>query len=250
MGIEEDLQARLEAVQERIATAARRAGRRPEEVRLVAVSKTVPPERIVAMARLGAVYFGENRVEEAAEKLPAIHRLLGPQEYAARRWCLIGHLQSRKAAQAIRLFDEIHSVDSSRLATRLERLAAGREGRLPILLEVNVSGEESKYGLPAGRWPTDPAQSAHLYAEIEAILALPHLAVQGLLTVAPLAPDPEAVRPVFRRLRELRDALDRRWPGRTWEHLSMGMSDDYEVAIEEGATMVRLGRALFGPRGT
>jgi len=241
MDMEQDLLRRLNSVRERIAAAAVRAGRRPEEIELMAVTKTVEAERVAALARLGVRYFGENRVEEASAKLPVLRTLLGAPHYSSKRWCLVGHLQSRKAAQAVELFDEIHSLDSVRLAQRLDRLAAARGKTLPVLIEVNVSGEATKYGLPL-------AQPAALYSAIEAILALRHLQVQGLMTVAPLAADPEEVRPVFRRLRELRDDLACRWPGQPWHHLSMGMSDDFEVAIEEGATMVRLGRALFGPR--
>lgn len=238
---EQDLRANLERARARVRAAARRAGREPGQVRLMAVAKTVPAEQVAALARLGVRYFGENRVEEAEGKLPLIRDLLGPDLFAACRWCLVGHLQSRKAARAVRLFDEIHSVDSVRLATRLDRLAAEQGRVLPVLLELNVSGEASKYGLAAGAW-------AQLAAEIEAIVGLRHLAVGGLMTVAPLAADPETVRPVFARLRELRDALARRWPALPWQELSMGMSDDYEVAVEEGATMIRLGRALFGAR--
>ncbi len=249
MDIERDLSARLDGVYGRIAAAAARAGRRPEEVKLVAVSKTVPAERVVALLRLGVRCFGENRVEEAEGKLPAVKAIAGEEAFAGLRWCLIGHLQSRKAARAVQLFDEIHSVDSLRLAARLDRLAAARAAPFPVLLEVNIAGEAAKYGLAAGGWPEDREQAALLYDQVGAILGCEHLAVQGLMTVAPLAPDAEAVRPVFRRLAQLRDSLARRWPGHPWQELSMGMSDDYEVAIEEGATMIRLGRAIFGPRG-
>lgn len=243
-----ELQQRLEQVHRRIAAAAHRAGRYPQDVHIVAVSKTVPAERVAALAELGVTCFGENRVEEAEVKLPMIRELLGEEVFRAQRWCLVGHLQSRKAARAVQIFDEMHAVDSVHLAERLDRLAAMRAERLPIFLEINISGEESKYGLPASRWPDDAEQSAALLRAIEAIVALPHLAVRGLMTVAPLAPDAEMVRPVFRRLRQLYEALASRWPEQPWSELSMGMSDDYEVAIEEGATMIRLGRALFGPR--
>ncbi len=248
MGTEEELRARLQAVCSRIAGAARRFGREPEAVKLVAVTKLVRAEQVAVVARLGVSCFGENRVEEAEAKIPAVRALLGAEDAQGLRWCLIGHLQSRKAARAAELFDEIHSVDSLRLAARLDRLALGREERLPVLLEANVSGEETKYGLAAGAWPDDAGQADRLYEEIGAILSLQHIGVQGLMTVAPLVADPEAVRPVFRRLRQLRDALAQRWPAHPWRELSMGMSDDYVVAIEEGATMVRLGRAIFGSR--
>jgi uncharacterized pyridoxal phosphate-containing UPF0001 family protein len=136
----EGLSARLDVVWNNVRAAARRAGRRPEDVQLVAVSKTVPPERVVALARLGVRFFGENRVEEAEGKLPAIEALLGAQAFTALRWCLVGHLQSRKARRAIQLFDEIHSVDTAKLAARLDRLLAPEGARLPVLLEANVSG--------------------------------------------------------------------------------------------------------------
>ncbi len=248
MDMDRELEERLAAVRERVAAAARRAGRRPEDVEIVAVSKMVPAERVAALAWLGVRSFGENRVEEAEEKLPAIEALLGGPAYRERRWCLVGHLQSRKVARAVALFDEVHSLDSAGLALRLERAAAAGGRRLPVLIEVNVSGEASKYGFDAAGWPADREQADRLYAALETILAQPHLDVRGLMTVAPLAADPEAVRPVFARLRALRDELARRWPAQGWPHLSMGMSDDFEVAVEEGATMVRLGRALFGPR--
>ncbi|MDI7275416.1 MAG: YggS family pyridoxal phosphate-dependent enzyme [Anaerolineae bacterium] len=248
MELERELRGRLDAVRERVSAAARRAGREPGEIEIVAVSKGVPAGRVAALARLGVHHLGENRVEEAEAKIPAVHALLTADETRALRWYLVGHLQSRKAARALQLFDEVHSVDSVRLAARLDRLAGEEGRRLPILLEVNISGEATKYGLSAGAWPRDREQAESLYAQVEAILGLRHLAVQGLMTVAPLVPDPEAVRPVFRRLRDLRDVLARRWPGHAWPVLSMGMSDDYEVAVEEGATMIRLGRALFGPR--
>ncbi len=248
MDMEPELRSRLDAVRERVAAAARRVGRDPAGIQIVAVSKTVPAERVAALARLGVRHFGENRVEEAEAKIPAVRALLGQDLARDVSWYLVGHLQTRKAARALELFDEVHSVDTVRLATRLDRLAAARGRRLPVLLEVNISGEATKYGLPAGGWPHDRERTEELYAQIEAILSLPHLSVRGLMTVAPLAANPEAVRPVFRRLRELRDALVSRWPGHALPELSMGMSDDYEVAVEEGATMIRLGRAIFGPR--
>ena len=150
-------------------------------------------------------------------------------------------MQSRKARQAIDLFDVIHSVDSVKLAVKLDALAAERDRVMPVLLEVNVSGEETKYGLPL-------ADREAFEGAVSEIAALPHLRLDGLMTVAFVARDPEEVRPVFARLRTLRDELQSRFPRARWQHLSMGMTDDFEVAVEEGATMLRIGRAIFGPR--
>ncbi|WP_376788984.1 YggS family pyridoxal phosphate-dependent enzyme [Thermoflexus sp.] len=237
---------RWEQVQERITRAARRAGRDPGEITVVAVTKTVPPERILEAYACGLRIFGENRVEEAEGKIPQVQAMLGGA--VAIRWHMVGHLQRRKARRALSLFDVIHSVDSVPLAERLSRLAGERGQRARILLECNVSGEASKYGFPLDRWEDDAAQREAFFEAVARILDQPGLEVLGLMTVAPIAPDPEAVRPVFRRLRTLRDALAARFPQGSWEHLSMGMTDDFEVAIEEGATMVRLGRAIFGER--
>lgn len=210
-------------VRERVATACERAGRSPDEVTIVGVSKTFPPEAIAEACRAGLTDIGENRVQEAQRKiLPLESQGLHP------RWHLVGHLQTNKVKTALGLFAIIHSIDSLRLAEALSRRAAQP---VPVLLEVNVAGEASKFGLA-------PEEVAQAYRQIT---ALPNLDVQGLMTVEPFVPDPEEVRPVFRRLRELRDELGLR-------ELSMGMTDDFEVAIEEGTTMVRIGRAIFGPR--
>jgi pyridoxal phosphate enzyme (YggS family) len=222
-------------VQERIVAAAERVGRDPSEVTLVAVTKTHPPEIIRAAYELGLRDFGENRVEEAADKISKL-----PEDIT---WHMVGHLQSRKAALAADLFDIIHSVDSVKLARRLDRFCAERNRLMPVLLEINVSGEVSKYGFPL-------ADRDMLGAAVAEMLALSHVRIEGLMTMAPIVSDPEEARPVFRGLRELREALSARFPQVEWRHLSMGMTDDFEVAIEEGATMVRIGRAIFGPRGT
>ncbi len=237
---------RWEQVRERIARAARRAGRDPAEVTVVAVTKTVPPERIAEAYACGLRVFGENRVEEAEGKIPHVQALLGAG--AEIHWHMVGHLQRRKARRALALFEVIHSVDSVPLAEKLSRLAAEHEGSVRILLECNISGEATKYGFPLDRWEEDARQREAFFEAVARILALPGLQVLGLMTMAPIAPDPEAVRPVFRRLRALREALAARFPQASWPHLSMGMTDDFEVAIEEGATMIRLGRALFGER--
>jgi pyridoxal phosphate enzyme (YggS family) len=224
----------LETVYERIVQAAQRAGRDPAEVAIVAVTKTFGADAVRAVAAAGLTNIGENRVQEAEAK----RALLGDLEGV--RWHLVGHLQRNKAGRALELFDFIHSVDSLELAAVLERRAAPQERIVPVLLEVNVGTEESKFGFP-------PRETV-LYTAAETILALPHLRLEGLMTVAPLVDDPEEVRPVFRRLCALRTDLARRYPEAPWTHLSMGMTDDYAVAVEEGATMVRLGRALLGER--
>jgi len=227
-------------VRARIAAAAKRAGRDPAEVTLVAVSKTQSAEEVAAAYAAGLRLFGENRVEEAGPKVQAVTRLLAPTP--APDWHMVGHLQSRKAGDVVPWATMVHSVDSVKLALRLSRfcIAAGKE--LPILLEVNISGEASKYGL------APEALSALVEQAIEPP-GFPGLRLEGLMTMAPIASDPELVRPVFARLRGARDDLARRYPALNWRHLSMGMTDDFEVAIEEGATMVRIGRAIFGAPG-
>jgi pyridoxal phosphate enzyme (YggS family) len=219
----------LESVREKIASAAERSGRDPSEVGLVAVSKTRPAETIREASEAGQLIFGENRVQEALAKIPLLSGKL--------RWHLIGHLQSNKVRKALPHFELIHGVDSPDLARDIDRIAA-EEGLFPrILLEVNVSGEGSKHGFDPG------ALERHL----EELLALPRLQIEGLMTMAPLAPDAEASRPHFRALRELRDRLSLS-AGIPFPSLSMGMSGDFEVGVEEGATLVRIGSAIFGGR--
>ena len=238
--IEKRIAENLAAVEARLVEACARAGRARSEVTLVAVSKTRPLADLVAAYRCGVRHLGENRVEEAAAKVPALREALGGDGVT---WHLIGHIQSRKARDAARLADVVHSVDSRRLAERLDRFAGEMDKRLPVLLEVNVSGEETKYGFPA--W--DDAGCEALVAAAREVAALAHLDPRGLMTMAPIVAHPEEARPVFRRLRAVRDAL-RAATGGDWPELSMGMTDDYAVAVEEGATMVRIGRAIFGPQ--
>lgn len=214
---------RIAEVRGRIARACERSGRRARDVTLVAVTKTHGVEAIVAAYDAGVRDFGENRVQEAEPKIEAM-RARGLDV----TWHLIGHLQTNKARAAARLFDILHSVDSQRLA---EAINARADHRIPVLIEVNVAGEASKHGVA-------PVEADALAA---AVGRMPNLEVVGLMTVAPMVDDPEDVRPVFARLRELRDAMGLR-------ELSMGMTDDFEVAVEEGATIVRVGRAIFGPR--
>jgi pyridoxal phosphate enzyme (YggS family) len=212
---------RIALVRERVARAAERAGRSPADVTIVAVSKSFPAQAIEEAAAAGIAHIGENRVQEAIAKILSLRHL-------PVTWHMLGHLQTNKAKTALELFDIIQSMDSLRLAQALSRRA---ERPIPVLLEVNVAGEASKFGLS----PPEVLQAA------ETVGRLPHLNVCGLMTIAPLVSDPEEVRPVFRELRRLRDALG-------LAELSMGMTDDFEVAIEEGATMVRIGRAIFSER--
>lgn len=227
----EQLGGNIARVRSVIAEAARRAGRSPEEITLVAVTKTHPVELVQVAYNLGVTDFGENRVQEALPKIEAFH----PRDV---RWHMIGHLQSNKAKKAASAFYCVQSVDSLHLAQALNRHAGERGIRMPVLLQVNVSGEASKEGVALAEAPAVARQ----------IIALPHLQVEGLMTIAPLVEDPEEVRPVFRELRLLRERLREELPASDWQHLSMGMTDDYRVAIEEGATIVRIGRAIFGER--
>jgi len=220
----------LSRVQERVAQAALGVGRDPSEITLVAVSKTQPVETIQAAYDLGLRTFGENRIEEASEKFD---RLPGDIQ-----WHMVGHVQSRKAIHAVSPYVLVHSVESVRLARRLDRFASEAEKTVSILLEVSVSGEASKYGF----------RPAELPAAVEAMLQLEHLSIRGLMTMAPIVADPEETRPVFSGLRELRDQMTGEFPRASWGCLSMGMTDDYVVAIEEGSTMIRIGRAIFGER--
>ena len=232
---------RLADVRERIARAAARAGRSPDEITLVAVSKGHPPEAVVEAYRLGLRDFGENRVEEAEPKMAAVRDMLAAEGQGKDiRWHLIGHIQSRKAKRAISPYVLIHSVDRLKIARRLDRFAGEADRVLPVLLEVNISGEATKFGFSPDE----------IFDAVTEILTLPHLRVQGLMTMAPFVEDPEEVRPVFAALRRLRDQLAARYPQADWRHLSMGMTNDFEVAIEEGATIVRIGTAIFGERKT
>jgi pyridoxal phosphate enzyme (YggS family) len=233
------LEANVRSVQERMAAASRRVQRDPAETTLVVVTKTRTTAAIQAAYDLGLRQFGENRVEEAETTVQGL-----PEDIT---WHMIGHIQGRKASRVVPLFDIIHSVDGAKLARSLDRLCVDRAEPLPLLLECNVSGEVSKYGFQAHRWADDHEQWASLLAAVGEIVALPNLRIQGLMTMAPIVADPEQARPIFHRLRRLRDALAAAFPRADWHHLSMGMSDDFEVAIEEGATYVRVGRAIFDP---
>jgi hypothetical protein len=223
-------------VRARIVRAAGRAGRDPASVTLVGVSKRQPAQRVVAALRAGLRDVGESYVQEAAAKQPRVHELLAPSPPP--RWHLVGRLQRNKVRAALALFDVIHSVDRPALAEELSRRAAALGRRVELCLQVDLAGEPQKGGAP-------PEALAEL---LDLCARLPSLAAVGLMTVPPLHPDPEASRPHFARLRQLRDRLRERASGAALRELSMGMSADFETAIEEGATWVRVGTALFGAR--
>lgn len=229
-----DLRENIKTVRDRIATAAKNANRDPDEITLIAVGKTHPAETLIPAIQSGLIHFGENRIQESEEKIPQL------DEYDI-TWHLIGHLQRNKAAEAIELFDEFHALDSRRLAKRLQnQLEKINQKQFPSFIQVNVSGEESKYGL-------NPQQLEPLLEMIAE--ECPRLSVKGLMTIAPWTDDPKTLHQTFHNLRELRDKY------RTFnatnidlKSLSMGMTNDFEIAIEEGATHLRIGRAIFGER--
>jgi len=222
-------------VKQRIFQAAARAGRNPDSVTLMAVSKVVEPERIHQAYEAGIRVLGENRVQEFADKASAV------QDLTQAEWHLIGHLQSNKANKAAGLFHAIDSVDSLRLAQKLDQAAHQAGKILPILIEINVGGEENKSGIAPG--------SPELEELLNAASGLQNLQVQGLMTIPPYTEEPEGARTYFRQLRDLRDQIaSRKLPRIRMEVLSMGMSHDFEIAIEEGSTCVRVGTAIFGER--
>ena len=221
----------LKVVTDRIASAAKRAGRDPSSVRLVVVTKTVGPDRVREAVSSGAGILGENRVQEAGKKIEALGN--------AASWHLIGHLQTNKAKYAVKLFDLIHSVDTIELAVELDKQAAKAGKVQDVLIEVNIAGEASKGGMAVKGAP----------ALVAAVGKLKNLAVKGLMTMPPYSENAEDSRPYFRMLRELAGSIAREnIPNVSMRELSMGMSGDFEVAIEEGATLVRVGTAIFGER--
>ncbi len=224
-----DLAANMETIRQRIRAACDRTGREANSVTLLAVTKSHPPEVVQEAAKLGQIFFGENKVQEAKAKIPLCPGKL--------RWHFIGHLQSNKCRDAVELFEMIQSVDSLSLAQEINRRAEQAAKRMSVLIEVNVAGEASKFGYQPDR----------LLAELKAINVLPRLEIRGLMTLPPWSPEAEESRPHFRRLRELKVRAEQVL-GAPLPHLSMGMSGDFEIAIEEGATIVRVGTALFGPR--
>lgn len=224
-----DLAKNLASITARIEAACARAGRDPGSVTLMAVAKGQTPQRVLEGADLGLTLFGENRIQEAKVKIGQCPGRL--------HWHMIGHLQSNKCRDAVHFFEMIQSVDSLALGQEIDKWADKSAKTMPVLLEVNVAGEASKFGLK-------PEQ---LLAELGPLNALRRLEIQGLMTIAPWTPEPEKVRPIFRKLRELKAECESVL-GAPLTHLSMGMSGDFDVAIEEGATIVRIGTALFGAR--
>lgn len=231
------IRARIEQTQERIVRAAQSVGRNPADIRLVVVTKTQPVEKVRAAIQAGAQFLGENYAEEAVEKIKEIG--VGQAE-----WHMIGHVQSRKAELVAGHFDLMHSLDSLKLASRLNRFCAESGRSLPVLLEVNVSGEDSKFGYPA--W--DDVQWPGLRDKVLEIAELASLQVCGLMTMPPFANEAEASRPYFVRARQLQEYLSKQLPSIRWDLLSMGTSVDFTVAVAEGANLVRVGTAIMGRR--
>ncbi len=223
---------------DRISSAAKRAGRASESVRLVVVTKSQPVEVVRAAIEAGAQILGENYPEEGVTKIQSL------QEFSAVEWHMIGHVQSRKAQGVAQHFNFLHSLDSLKLATRLDRFSNEAGRVLPTLLEFNVGEEDSKSGWIA----RDEASWPALLDDVSAVLALPHLKVRGLMTMPPLGSTPDFSRPYFQRVKRLQEYLSSQFPQADFSELSMGTSSDYEVAVEEGATLVRVGTAIVGPR--
>lgn len=230
----------IKAVRERIRDTARRVGRDPSGIKLVAVSKTVDVDRIKEAVLAGITILGENRVQEAKDKIEEFNRVqTSDSRLQTVSWHMVGHLQTNKAKTAVQLFDLIHSVDSIHLAEEIDRQARKIEKIQRVLIEVNLGGEETKYGV-------SPEEVIDTFKEIS---RLKNISIEGLMVMPPFSEDPEKVRPYFKELRELRDRINElRVRSYELRDLSMGMSNDFEVAIEEGATMVRIGTAIFGER--
>lgn len=237
---------RYAEVMERIAAAAARAGREPAEITLVAVTKTWPAEIVIDAYEVGMRHFGENRPQEHAEKREQVERTLGLESGIV--WHHIGDVQSRKTALVAEHTDYFHALDRLKIARRMSRHCQELGKELPVLLEVNVSGEESKSGFSCQRWEQDQEQREVLLAAVREIHQLPALTLRGLMTMAPWHISDGEIRDVFRRTRRLVEWLREAFPAVAWDVLSMGMTDDFEIAIEEGATHIRVGRALFGER--
>jgi len=230
----------LEYVKEKLVRTAINSGRNPDNVRLVVVTKSQPLEIVIAAIKAGATMLGENYAEEGVDKIIAL------ANESKVEWHMIGHVQSRKAELVANNFNLLHSLDSLKLAKRINRALDESGKELPVLLEFNVSGEESKYGWQA----SDEKTWSQLLPELKQIVDLDHLRVRGLMTMPPYYEDPELSRPFYSKLKRLRDYLADKFPGMTWNELSMGTSIDFETAIEEGSTFIRVGQAILGKRFT
>lgn len=233
-----NIRTNLELVNKRIVEAAEKAGRDPDEVKLIAVTKMMPVEVINAAIEVGIRRFGENYAEQAAEKIDIVGKGVDIE------WHMIGHIQSRKAETVSRYFDMVHSLDRIKIARYLDRYAKEQNRVMPVLIEVNVSGEASKYGWDA----SDESSWPKLADQFRQICAYQNIEVRGLMTMPPLFDDPEDSRPVYRKLRRLQQFLKEVVSESDWKELSIGTSFDYPVAVEEGATMVRIGTEIFGSR--
>lgn len=236
-----DINSNLARLKERIAAAATSAGREPEEITLVAITKTFPPQTIEEALATGLREFGENRVQEAEQKIKWFRERDIPL-----KWHMVGHLQRNKVKKAIGLFDIIHSVDSVRLSREISHRCEMAQMTMPVLLEINVSGEANKYGFRVEE--SKDEQEEQFLRAVEEMTTLPNLDLQGLMTMAPFGAPEEVLRSCFNSLRSLLSQVKEKFPEKGWRHLSMGMTDDFEVAIEEGATILRVGRAIFGER--
>ncbi|MFH2039439.1 MAG: YggS family pyridoxal phosphate-dependent enzyme [Chloroflexota bacterium] len=230
----------LENVKEKLIRTAINSGRNPDNVRLIVVTKSQPLEIVIAAIKAGATMLGENYAEEGVDKIIAL------ENESKVEWHMIGHVQSRKAELVANNFYLLHSLDSLKLAKRINRALDESGKELPVLLEFNVSGEESKYGWQA----SDEKTWSQLLPELKQIVDLDHLRVRGLMTMPPYYEDPELSRPFYSKLKRLRDYLADKFPGTTWNELSMGTSIDFETAIEEGSTFIRVGQAILGKRFT
>jgi len=233
----EQINRRFGSVLKRVTGAAQTAGRDPNDIRIMVVTKSQSIAVIEAVVASGATILGENYVEEALPKIAAISN----QDI---EWHMIGHVQSRKSKRVCENFSFVHSIDRDKIALRLNRHMGEIGGKLQVLLECNISGETSKFGYPA--W--DHVSQSQFLDEISSIMDLPNIEFRGLMTVPPWNPDPEFSRPFYKRLYTLRNTIARKFPHNKWDELSMGMSNDYEIAIQEGATIVRIGTAIVGPR--
>ncbi|MFZ4828937.1 MAG: YggS family pyridoxal phosphate-dependent enzyme [Phototrophicaceae bacterium] len=238
-----NLKERLEHVHDQIALACAKAHRNPNTVTLVGVSKTQPMESLVEAYHAGLRHFGENRMEECQHKVPAVQQALG--EVQDLHWHFIGHIQSRKAKEVVAMFPTIHSVDSIKLANKLNEFAKEATHAPQLLIQINISGEASKSGFEAYNWRHDSQRAAQLQAELAQLFAHQNVNYVGLMTMAPFGATEEQLRRIFFDLAEFRQQVEA-WCGWSLPHLSMGMTDDYPIAIEAGATMVRVGRAIFG----